>query len=237
MQHINVLELQAIRLALLHFLSVLRGRHVLVRTDSTVAAAYVNRQGGLGSSRLCRLARLIWEWAHPQFKSLRAMYVPGPTNLAADQLSRGGPLLGEWRLHPEVVRDIWDRFGAAVVDLFASRETAHCPLFFSRGRDDPPLGTDAMAHEWPQGLLYAFPPFTLLHPLLQRIQVEEVNLILVAPSWPQMIWFSVLPPLLQGHPWELPPRRDLLSQARGTLFHPFPQGLRLWAWPLRGPSC
>lgn len=235
-QHINLLELQAVFLALRHFLPELRGHHVLVRTDSSVAAAYVNRQGGLGSLRLCRLAQLIWEWAHPRFRSLRAMHIPGVTNLAADQLSRGGPLPGEWRLHPEVVNQIWAHFRIAVADLFASRETAHCPLFFSILRDNPPLGVDAMAHQWPKGLLYAFPPFSLLHPLLQRIQVEEVDVILVAPYWPQMIWFSAIAPLLWGQPWELPSRRDLLTQVQGTLLHPFPRGLRLWAWPLRGPS-
>lgn len=235
-QHINLLELQAVFLALQHFQPELRGRHVLIRTDSSVAAAYVNRQGGLGSLRLCRLAQQIWEWAYPRFSSLRAMHIPGWINLAADQLSRGGPLPGEWRLNPEVVGQIWAQFGMAVADLFASRETTHCPLFFSIMWDNPPLGVDAMAHQWPQGLLYAFPPFSLLHPLLQRIQVEDVNVILVAPNWPQMIWFSAIVPLLREQPWELPPRRDLLSQAHGTLLHPFPQGLRLWAWPLRGPS-
>ncbi|KAK0134724.1 hypothetical protein N1851_029612 [Merluccius polli] len=82
------------------------------------------------------------------------------------------------------------------------------------GRDDPPLGTDAMAHQWQQGLLYAFPPFVLLHLLLQRVQVEEVCLILVAPNWPQMTWFSAIAPLLQDQPWELPVWQDLLSQAQ-----------------------
>ncbi len=147
------------------------------------------------------------------------MHVPGQANFAADQLSRGG----EWKLNPEVVSEIWNHFDIAIADLFASRETAHCPLFFSIGREDPPFGTDAMAHRWPQGLLYAFPPFTLLHPLLERAQVEEVSLILVAPNWPQMIWFSTIAPLLRGRPWEFPVGRDLLSQALGTLFHPFPQ--------------
>lgn len=48
-------------------------------------------------------------------------------------------------------------FWAAVADLFASRELTHCPLFFSLGRDNPPLGTDALAHQWPKGLKYVFP--------------------------------------------------------------------------------
>lgn len=30
--------------------------------------------------------------------------------------------------------------------------------------------------------------------------------------------------------------RDLLSQARGTTFHPQPEILKLWVWPWRGTS-
>ncbi len=35
---------------------------------------------------------------------------------------------GEWKLHPEVVSQIWERFYEAEVELFASQETAQCPL-------------------------------------------------------------------------------------------------------------
>ncbi|CAL9704266.1 unnamed protein product [Knipowitschia caucasica] len=236
-QHINVLELRAIYLALRHFLPHIQGQHVLVRTDSVTAASYVNRQGGLGSVCLCKIAHQLWLWAQPKFLSLRAVHVPGLDNVAADLLSRGGPDPGSWRLHPQVVWAIWGRYGQASVDLFASRQNAHCPLFFSLGRDNPPLGVDAMSHPWPHGLLYAFPPFGLLPSLLQRVRVEEVRVVLVAPLWPHMTWFSDIPCLLNGTPWELPVRPDLLSQGLGALFHPFPRGLRLWAWPLRGPSC
>ena len=202
-------------------------------TDSTVTAAYINRQGGLGSPTLCKLATALWLWAHPQFSSLRAVHVPGPLNVAADMLSRGGPSPGEWRLHPQVVEGIWSRFGRAEVDLFATRESSHCPRFFSLRNDDPPLGWDALAQSWPQTLLYAFPPFTLLQALLHRVQMEQVRLILVAPFWPHMSWFSMIPTLLEGQPWMLPLRGDLLSQAGGKWFHTFPAGLRLVAWPLR----
>ena len=65
-QHINALELRAIHRALLQFLPRLQGCHVLVRTNSTVAAAYVNRQGGLGSPHLGQLAHDLWTWAYPR---------------------------------------------------------------------------------------------------------------------------------------------------------------------------
>lgn len=185
-QHINVLELRAAFLALQLFSPRLRGFHVIVRTDSTVAAAYINRQGGLGSPPLCNMATRLWLWAHPRFLSLWVVHVPGPLNTAADMLSRGGPCPGKWRLHPQVVVGIWRRCGRAAVDLFASRTLTHCPLFFSLKADNPPLGWDALAHPWPRVLLYAFPPFSLLHSVLCRVQTEEMRLILVAPLWPHM---------------------------------------------------
>lgn len=74
-----------------------------------------------------------------------------------------------------------------------------------------------------------FSPFTLLQLLFRRLQVEVGRLILVASFWPHMPWFSVIPQLLDGMPWKLPQRRDLVSQANRTLFHPFPAGLRLVA--------
>ncbi len=49
--HINCLELLAVHLALNRLKRRLRGEHVLVRMDSTVTVAYINRQGGLHSRR------------------------------------------------------------------------------------------------------------------------------------------------------------------------------------------
>lgn len=136
----------------------------------------------------------------------------------------GSQAPGKWGLHPEVVAEIWCRFVTAVADMFASGESTHCSLFFSLGRDNPTLSTDAMSHQWPQGLLYAFPPFDFFLPLLQRIRIEEVRLVLIPPKWPHMVWLSDIPPLICGAPWELPVSKDLLSQAHRVLFHNSPQG-------------
>ena len=236
LEHINVLELKAIHLALQRFLPVLQHQHVLVRTDSTVAVYYVNHQGGTRSQRCLKVAEALLTWAWPRLSSLRAVHIPGVENRAADILSRTGPLPGEWRLSAEVISQIWMRYGVAHVDLFASAETTHCPEWYSLTGQGGSLGLDALSQEWPTGLLYAFPPLPLIAQVLRRIQEGHHSVLLVAPRWPARPWFPDLLRLLQGHPWQLPCRADLLSQADGRIWHPNPGTLCLWVWPLQGPS-
>ncbi|XP_029963540.1 uncharacterized protein LOC115400030 [Salarias fasciatus] len=232
--HINYLELLAVFLALRHFLPLLGKCHVLVRADNTTAVAYINREGGTRSVKLHRLAQSLLLWSSEHLLSLRAAHLPGALNSGADLLSRGNPLYGEWRLNPEVLLRVWERFGRASVDLFASHENAQCPLFFSLRDRDAPLGADAFAHPWPNALLYAFPPLYLITPTLIRVKEQQLSLILIAPYWPSRPWMAELIQLVHGQPWPLPLRTDLVSQACGQVFHPNPERLALWAWFVRG---
>ncbi|KAK5898201.1 hypothetical protein CgunFtcFv8_015639 [Champsocephalus gunnari] len=150
-------------LVLQHFKPLIQGKHVLVRSDNRTTVAYINRQGGVRSIALLTAAENLWLWVSQIVLSLRALHIPGRENGGADLMSRGGPLPDEWRLHPEVVKQVWTQFGRAEVDLFANRSNSHCALWFSLARwDNPPLGVDAFVHEpWPRKLLYAFPPLRL----------------------------------------------------------------------------
>ena len=232
--HINYLELMAIYLALKYFEPLLLGCHVLVRTDNTAALYYLNKQGGLSSRALDQLAREMTLWCLPRLRSIRASHIPGIQNGGADLLSRGEPRYEDWSLHRGVVRQIFSRFGQPQADLFASRENAKCPLYFSV-RGMAPLGTDALAHEWPKGLLYAFPPLNLILPTLERVRRSNLEVLLVAPS--RGVWRSLIAPLLFQPPWQLPLCKGLLSQAGGEVFHQDPQLLDLWVWPVRGRTC
>ncbi len=230
--HINCLELLAVHLALNRLKRRLRGEHVLVRTDNTATVAYINRQGGLRSRRMSQLARHLLLWSRKHLRSLRAIHIPGLLNRTADELSRAA-LPGEWRLHPQTVQLIWRRFGLAQVGLFASLETSHCQLFYSL--TDGTLGTDALAHSWPRGLhKYAFPPVSLLAQTLCKVREEEEQILLVAPYWPTRTWFPELMLLVTAPPWQIPLRKDLLTQRRGTLWHPRPDLWKLHVWSLDG---
>ncbi len=111
------------------------------------------------------------------------------------------------------------RFGLAQVDLFASLETSHCQLFYSL--TEGTLGTDALAHSWPRGLRkYAFPPVSLLAQTLCKVREEEEQILLVAPYWPTRTWFPELMLLVTAPPWQIPLRKDLLTQRRGHLMAP-----------------
>lgn len=134
--------------------------------------AYVNHQGGISSRPFLRLATTLLLWADQHLLSIRAVHVPGHLNCGADLLSREGLLQGQWRLHTQTGSMIWNVFGQAEVDLFASAENTHCPFFFSL-TEQSTLGVDALAHRWPRTCKYAFPPVKLLHQVLCKIREEK----------------------------------------------------------------
>ncbi len=216
--HINCLELWAVHLALWQFRPLLLGKHVFVRRDNTAAVLYINRLGGIRSHRMSQLTRHLLLWSPTQFKSLRAVHIPGKLNRAADALSRQLLFPGEWRLHPETTRLIWSRFGETQVNLFASPESSHCQLYFSL--TEGPLGIDALAHSWPRALRkYSFPPVSLLAQTLCKLREDEEQVLLVAPHWPTRTWFPELISLMTAPTWHIPLRKDILSQGLGTIWH------------------
>ncbi len=208
--HINCLEMLAVCRACQFFLPDLIGRHVLIRSDNMSVVSYINHQGGVSSKRFFILAERLLEWAQLNLRSLRAAHLPGRLNQGADMLSRSNVPSEEWMLHPQMVQKIWKTFGKAEVDLFASKDSSHCPTYYLKDRD-------ALAHDWPNLLLYAFPPIALLPQVVRRVREQGHKVLLVAPLWRNQPWLSELTQLLTAAPWPVPLRWDLLSQANGTI--------------------
>ncbi|KAK7110241.1 hypothetical protein V1264_014151 [Littorina saxatilis] len=231
--HINALELEAVFLGLQSFLSLVRDKHVQVRTDNTTVAAYINRQGGSRSLTLSARACQILVWCSQHRILLSAKYFPGSLNVLADSLSRSSQVIHtEWTLTHQVIQRLWLRFGKPMVDLFATRFSRRLPF-----PDPEAWETNALEIEWSGLVAYAFPPFHLLSKVLRKADLEKPCLLLVAPWWPSQQWFPDLLRLADGPLFPLDVKRGDLVQPRSGVPHENPQSLRLHAWKLSGSLC
>lgn len=230
---INWKELMAIYLALVHFLPLLGGKRVLVRTDNSSAVSYVNCQGGTRSVKLTAVALQIVDLAEQNRMSVKARHVVGEKNVLADWLSRQGQILStEWILHPSVLQDLWGVWGRPQVDLFATRWTNQLPRFISPVPDPQAVGVDALSTSWEGWYGYAYPPTKLIQATLNKVRIHNCVIVLVAPWWPAMSWFTELTDLALEPPIPLPVFRTLLRQPQSQVFHSKPGIFGLHAWKL-----
>ncbi len=138
-------------------------------------------------------------------------------NQEADMLSRNNVSSEEWTLRSsENLGSLWQSSSRPL----CLRRQLSLPNLFTKS-------TDALAHEWPSLQLYAFPPVALLPQVLRRVKEQWHKLILISPLWRNQPWVSELFQLLKAAPWPIPLRKDLLSQANGTIWHPRPE-----LWPI-----
>ncbi len=118
-------------LALKEFLAQLERQHVLIRTDNTSVVSYIIARAAFVPGLCASRQRFYCYGRILAFSPSEQRNIPGLLNRGADMLSRRRIPQGEWRLHPESVQMIWNLYGEAEVDLFATSENAHYPLFFS----------------------------------------------------------------------------------------------------------
>ena len=232
---INQRELLAILFAIRGFLPHLRGQTVAVYSDNSTALAYLRKQGGTRSSSLNEVAQVLLRLCEDQSVRLLPQFIPGHLNVLADSLSRRSQVLGsEWTLCHPAFTDLLRRW-PATIDLFATAMTRRLPVYFSPMFDPMSAGTDAMLQSWDSLQAYAFPPFSLLPRVLAKVRsFRNLELTLVAPFWPQHLWFPDLLELLVDIPLSLPKRRDLLKQPHFHRFHQQLSMLRLTAFRISG---
>ena len=95
----------------------------------------------------------------------------------------------EWSLHPQVFKQICQKWFTPHVDLFATRLNHQVPLCVSPVPDQHTWDIDALNINLFDLTAYAYPPTALLHRVSQKIRQRSCLIILIAPGWPGMTWF------------------------------------------------
>ncbi|XP_067040975.1 uncharacterized protein [Acropora muricata] len=232
--HINYLEILACFLTLKAFCSQIKNCHVKAMIDNTTAVSYINSMGG--RSLTCnQITRELWVWCASHRIWLSAAHIPGKENVLADKESRKKDSDTEWKLNPELFSRIATLWGPVSIDLFASRLNYQLKPFVSWRPDPEAMAIDAFSLDWRGLCFYAFPPFSLINRVLQKVEQDQSQGIIIVPMWTTQVWFPRLLHLLIDFPVTIPkgPTTLLLPFNREKA-HPLQKKLTLLACKLSG---
>uniref|UniRef100_T1J8R7 RNase H type-1 domain-containing protein n=1 Tax=Strigamia maritima TaxID=126957 RepID=T1J8R7_STRMM len=239
-KHINILELTAVFWALKALARNYSNATIKLKMDNISAITAINKLGSPRSPQLTAVAQDLWTWAMDRDLTIVAEHIPGTENCLADAASRGRLFdSGDWKLDTAVFDRLGSVFGKFSMDLFAACHNCQIYPFFSWKPDPDAIAFDALTQAWKGGLLYAFPPFSLIAQCLTKLRNSDhpQEIVLIAPVWPSQAWFplqwsasTVFPVLL--------PQYDQLIVNPAKEPHPLmiDRSMRLAAWKLSTPS-
>jgi hypothetical protein len=171
----------------LYYEEQLSDRVSVYSTDSVSGASYI-RKGYGKIPALARMVACVLRFMEPRKIFQFAKVVDQETIKSSDILSRLRDKEEVVTTRPAYVR--WTNKARFIptVDLFSSRFSAKEDRYYSRVPDDQALGTNAFSHVWRGEKIFAFPPATLIHRTLTKIESEQCDSLLVIPDKPLESW-------------------------------------------------
>ena len=96
------------------------------------------------------------------------------------------------------------------IDLFASRMNKKVNRYYAFCVEAASVGTDAFSFSWQCEFFYAFPPFSIIHTVLRKIENEQAEGIIIVPLFTTQPWFTRLLKILVSDPLTLPTSKKAL---------------------------
>lgn len=234
--HINYLEMLAIFLGLQTFAKNSFKIHVRIMTDNTTALSVLNNMGTSHSEACNDLGHKIWEWCIPREIYLTVAHIPGRQNLVADFESRRNQIASEWKLDTSCLHKALEVLQFEPdIDLFASRINNQFARYVSYRPDPHAVAIDAFSMDWSTINFYAFPPFSVILPMLNKIQRDKARGVCIVPDWPTQGWYPLMMQMQERDPVQLKVKEGLLTLPSHLMEqHPLHHKLRLLVVLLSG---
>ena len=123
----------------------------------------------------------------------------------------------DWKLHQKVYLKITKLLRTPSVGLFASRLCHQLPQYMTWKPDPNSSATDAMQQDWNTMFAFAFPPFSFIIWVINKVLRENVEaMILVTSTWQTQPWHTLLLRMSIQRPLLLPARRGKLQENLGN---------------------
>lgn len=208
--HINQLELKAAFFGLKVFASDCSDCELLLRIDNITAISCINRMGSVQYAHLNNEARDLWEWCERRGITVFASYINTKDNQEADLLSRKKFKETEWELCNYAYEKIKQKLGTPDIDLFASRCNSKCAKYVTWKNEPDAWAIDAFTITWTSLNFYAFPPFSMILKVIQKIISDKAEGIVVVPYWPTQAWYPLFQRIRKSKIIYLTPDSNLL---------------------------
>ena len=218
--HINFLELKAAFLSPEHLCGNVTNEHTQLFLDNMTAIKYLSKMGGR-KERLNALTKEIWLWCLDRNIYISAFHIPGDLNTRADNLSRQKLNLDmEWTLRKDVFVRIMDLYGPCDIDLFASSDNHQLPQYVSYLPDPKAVAVNAFSLLWTNLFPFIFCPFSVINSVLQKLEQDQAEAVMVAPSFTTQPWFPRLLQQVSAPPVLLPKVGTILLHPNNKSSHP-----------------
>ncbi len=151
-------------------------------------------------------------WCQSKDIWLSIAHIPGKHNTCADLESRKTINTStEWKLRSDELQDCYNRLSFYPdTDLFASRINYQVDRFVSFKPDPDAFAIDTFTLDWGTLKFYAFPPFSLISKVINKIHLDQAEGICVLPDWPTQPWYSKVKALMKTAPIVIKPNKNLL---------------------------
>ena len=235
--HVIIVELLAIYIAVRSYCKSNAYKHVRIMSDNTTAISYVNNMGGIKSISCNQIAFDIWQYCISKNMWISAAFIPGKKNKIADYKSRNFKNNTEWQLKSTIFSQVVEILSCNPdIDLFASYLNRQMDKYVSWQPDPYSFAVDAFSISWSEYTnVYAFPPFSLVGPVLTKLRQGKVTGIIVIPYWTTQYWFPMMLEMLTEHPLLLPNQKDTIQLPfRKDAIHPLYPKMRMLAVRLSG---